>query len=133
MSTDLVNLHRLWCETDQRLDSLSKCVREGVGINEASNFARWLRFSCVLEILEPHAQDMPLPIRPLELRQKMERLIEECGEWNAVHRKSFTPRDAYISPSKLESIDDRLAQIEAMLSRSAEAEPLRIVGNSNAS
>jgi len=132
--TDLVILHTLWNETDTRLDSLAKQVREGVAVAEASNFCRWLRFSCVLEILQPHEQDLPLPIRASELRRKVNDLIYECGEWYRLHERSKKPRDAYISASALESINDRLGAIEDAihLSRSADASPLRVIGGTNA-
>jgi hypothetical protein len=116
MKTDLATLHRIWSETDRRLDSLSKQVREGVNVDEASNFCRWLQFSGVLKFLEPFEQDVPLPIRARELRRKCEVLISECGDWYRYHERSNCPRDAYISRSKLESIESRLSKIEEALS-----------------
>jgi hypothetical protein len=112
---DLITLWKLWSETDRRLDSLAQCVREGVQVDEASNFARWLRFSDILTLLQPHEQEVPLPIRATELRRKCEDLIYECGEWYRLHERSNTPRDAYISASQLAAIKDDLRAIKEAL------------------
>lgn len=101
MLSDLTTLWKIWSETDRRLDSLAQCVREGVQVEEASNFSRWLRFSGLLALLQPYEQEVPLPIRATELRRKCEDLIYECGEWYRLHERSNKPRDAYVSQSKL--------------------------------
>ncbi|HLP78166.1 MAG TPA: hypothetical protein VK327_14760 [Candidatus Paceibacterota bacterium] len=131
LSPDLSSVHWLWRETDQRLDSLTKSVREGRGVAEASNFARWLQFSGLLKILKPFECERPLPVRVAALTLKMEQLISECNEWYALHERSNKPRDAYISQSKLDSIDERLAAIEAKLSTAAEVAPLRVINGGN--
>jgi hypothetical protein len=113
--TDTVTFWKIWSETDRRLDSLTRCVREGVQVDEASNFARWLRFSGILALLQPFEQDVPLPIRAAELRRKCEDLIYECGEWYRLHERSFKPRDSYISQSKLEAIEIGLREIREAL------------------
>ena len=115
MQADSMKLWKIWSETDRRLDSLTRCVREGVQVDEASNFARWLRFSGLLTLLQPYEQEVPLPIRAAELRRKCEDLIYECGEWYRAHERSNKPRDAYISQSKLEAIEDDLRAIKEAL------------------
>jgi len=131
MQSDLITLHKLWSETDGRLDSLTRQVREGLAVDEASNFARWLRFSHVIQILQPFDQQVPLPIRPYELQRKMEELIYQCGEWYRLHEKSFRPRDSYVSQSKLEAIEAQLSamnkQLEALSMPRTEASPLQLV------
>lgn len=106
---------KIWSETDRRLDSLAQSVREGVQVDEASNFTRWLRFSGILTLLQPFEQEVPLPIRAAELCRKCEDLIYECGEWYRLHERSFKPRDAYISASKLAAIEDDLRAIKEAL------------------
>ena len=112
---DILTLWKLWSETDRRLDSLAQCVREGVQVEEASNFSRWLRFSGLLAFLQPYEQEVPLPIRATELRRKCEDLIYECGEWYRLHERSNKPRDAYVSQSKLAGIESELREIKDAL------------------
>ena len=112
---DILNLWRIWNETDMRLNSLAQSVREGVQVDEASNFSRWLRFSGILALLKPFEQEVPLPIRAAELSRKCEDLIYECGEWYRLHERSFKPRDSYISQSKLVAIENDLREIRDAL------------------
>jgi len=115
MCPDMTTLWRLWSETDRRLDRLAQSVREGVQVDEASNFSRWLRFSGILKLLEPFEQEVPVPIRASELTRKCDELIYECGEWYRLHERSFKPRDAYISQSKLAAIENDLRAIKEAL------------------
>lgn len=115
MVLDQVTLHRLWNETNTRLDSLIRQVREGAGVVEASNFSRWLRFSGILQILQEADQEVPLPIRGHELTRKCVGLQSDCGEWFSLHEKSNRPRDAYISQAKLDSIDEQMKLIREEL------------------
>lgn len=115
MQCDLVTFHRIWAETDRRLDSLLAQVREGVGVDEASNFSRWLFFSGILNLLIPHEQETPLPVRAIELKRKCNTLTDACGEWYSIHEHSNKPRDAYVSQSKLDSIEKQLISMNSKL------------------
>jgi len=109
---DILTAHRIWSETDRRIESLLAQVREGVAVDEASNFSRYLIFSGIFGLLLPYEQDVPLPIRSLELKRKCDTLAAACGEWYSLHERSLKPRDAYVSKSRLEAIEARLARIE---------------------
>lgn len=115
MPFDMLTLWKIWSETDRRLDSLAASVREGSQVDEASNFARWLRFSGILKLLEPFEQDVPLPIRSRQLASKCEALVSACGEWYALHERSNKPRDCYVSRSALTSIENDLRIIKEAL------------------
>jgi len=115
MPFDTLTLWKIWSETDRRLDSLAASVREGTQVDEASNFARWLRFSGILKMLEPFEQDVPLPIRARELARKCEDLVSACGDWYALHERSNKPRDAYVSRSALAAIENDLRLIKEAL------------------
>ena len=115
MPFDTLTLYKIWSETDRRLDSLAASVREGMQVDEASNFARWLRFSNILKLLEPFEQDVPLPIRARELARKCDDLVSACGEWYAMHERSNKPRDAYVSRSALAAIENDLRLIKETL------------------
>jgi len=111
MQSDYVIWHRLWRETDRKLDMHRRRVREGVEVLPASDFARWLRFSGILEVLQPYEQEHPFPIRPKELATKCNDLISECGEWFALHERSNTPRDPFVPRCELEAIHHQLSAL----------------------
>jgi hypothetical protein len=72
-----VRLDTVYRETMRTLERLSREVREGKNVLEASTFVRWLNFSGVLELLQLLRQDgqdfTALP-------KKVGELIQECGE-----------------------------------------------------
>ena len=114
----MVTLYQLWAETDCRIDSLAKQVREGVAVDEASNFSRWLVRSGVLKILE--ATDFSktqLYADVPGLKKKSEQLVADCGDWYAKHERSRTPREAYISVSKLDALEKQIARMAAQLEK----------------
>ncbi|HXA44413.1 MAG TPA: hypothetical protein VNZ25_02810, partial [Candidatus Angelobacter sp.] len=67
---------RVVAETERYLESLARSVRECKRVDEASNFARWLQFSGVIELLQecpatsPHAP---------ALRSKAQDVVLACG------------------------------------------------------
>jgi len=107
------NVERIFRETEMRLDTYSRRVREGVEVLPASDFARWLQFSGILELLEAH--EMAVPLRVESLRVKTTDLLFECGEWFRLHERSNTPRDPLVPRCELERITARLTQIEQAL------------------
>lgn len=110
-----VELHVMWRETDTRVDVLRARVREGVDVMAASEFARWLRGSGVLGMLQRAESKGPLPVRGLELAAKVERLVSECGDWFAHHERSNTKPHPQIPQSELEAIHEQLRTINAHL------------------
>jgi len=75
-----VELHVLWRETGNRLDTLWQCVREAKRVDEASNFCRWLQFSGVLQLLKRNPADFPLQVDGAALERKAKDILSECGE-----------------------------------------------------
>jgi len=117
MSTPLnqVQAHVLWRATDTRLDVLGGRVREGVDVDAASEFARWLQNSGVLPLLAQCEAGLPLPCRARELTEKTERLVSACGEWFADHERSNTKPEPTVPRSQLEAINEQLRNINAQL------------------
>jgi len=110
-----VHAHVLWRATDTRLDVLAARVREGLDVDAASEFARWLQNSGVLRLLKPFEAGMPLPCRATELSEKAERLVSACGEWFADHERSNIKPEPTVPRSQLEAINEQLRNINATL------------------
>jgi hypothetical protein len=80
LSFALVQVYR---ETDRFLDDLLKCVREVKRVDEASRFARWLRFSGICTILEQNLNSSSSSLYSVDakaLRKKADELLYQCGE-----------------------------------------------------
>jgi len=126
VTLDSVQLHALWRETDTRLDSLARSVREGKCVDEASNFCRWLRFSGVLQLLEQNPKPFPLVVNGTELRRKVEDVLFDCGE-HYKHGKGKLPLPRYEESdmasvmARLDLISKRLDQISPPSSKTADA------------
>jgi len=117
-----VQLYRLWNETDNRLVSLARSVREGKCVDEASNFCRWLRFTGLLELLEQNSRPEPLPVKGRELRGKVEDILFECGELykgGKLPLPKYSESDMASVMDRLDSITERLNQISTPLSETA--------------
>lgn len=110
-----VDAHVMWRETNTRLDTLAGRVREGVDVLAASEFARWLTWSGVLELLESHEAGYPLPCQGAELRKKVTALIADCGEWFKDHEHANTKPHPQVPKSELESIHEQLRAINDTL------------------
>lgn len=103
---DPVDAHVLWRETDNRVEVLLARVREGIDVDAASEWARWLRFTPILQTLPE--QDFPLPCRAKALAVKVEALVELCGEWFNKHERARTKPHPAIPRTELEQINAQL-------------------------
>jgi len=110
-----VQAHVLWRSTDTQLDVMAARVREGVEVLAASEFARWLQNSGVLQVLLPCEAGFPLPCRASELQQKTELLLRSCGEWFTDHERSNIKPEPTVPRSQLEAINEQLRNINATL------------------
>jgi len=99
-------------ETVQRLVTLHKRVCEGKFVDEASEYARWLRFSGVLPIFDAFPSPPPLEVS----RAKVEKLIGDVL-WECEQFWKKNPRGPWVSLSELEAINQKLDTIAGQLSR----------------
>lgn len=109
-----VQLHVLWRETDNRLVSLARSVREGKSVDEASNFCRWLRFTGLIELLEQNENPLPLIVSGRELRRKVEDILFDCGECYKGGKPPlprYSESDMASVMARLDTITDRLNEI----------------------
>ena len=71
----------LWRETANVLDRLLGEVREGKNVMLASQFARWVEFSCLHRVFEAYPCQTPaLRVDAALLDRKVRDLVFECGE-----------------------------------------------------
>jgi len=108
MEIDKVLLHLLWRETSNRIGVLQGRVNEGVDVDAASEFARWLRFSGLLKILESAPDDQRLPCKGSLLAKQVETLVYDCGLWYANHERANRKPPAQVPRSELEKINAQL-------------------------
>jgi len=117
MPVDKLFLHVLWRETSTRLEVLQGRVNEGVDVDAASEFARWLRFTGLLKLLEQAPDDERLPVKGHELSKRVDKLVADCGDWYAKYERSNIKPPAQIPRSELEAINAQLAELRATIAK----------------
>jgi len=119
MSFDFkVYLHRIWSETDRRLDSLSDRVRGNVDVMAALDFSRWLFFSGLLELLEANSCEGLFKVDGPNLRWKCEELRRACQE-----RFRLNDSKPHLEALQLQSIREKLDMMAGYLSKLVVAGP----------
>ena len=104
--------HRIWSETDSRLDILRARVAENKDVMAALDFARWLFWSGLLELLEANACSGFLKVDGANLRWKCRELQRECQE-----RFRLNDNEPHIAALRLQSIDEKLNTMAGYLSK----------------
>lgn len=117
MDIDKVTLHWIWRETDNRIEELSGRVREGLDVQAASEFCRWLQCSRILKLLVE--QPFPLPCRPEELTRKVSKLLEACNEWFVNHERSNVKPHPQVTRTELQAINEKLAHMSRAIANLA--------------
>ena len=112
MQPEAHNLHRIWRETDTRLDSLARRVAENRDVQPALEFARWLFWSGILELLEANACDGFLKVDGAHLRWRCEELQRQCTE-----RYRLNDTKPHVEALQLQSIHEKLNLMAGYLSR----------------
>lgn len=115
LKLDKLTSHILWRETNNRVEELRARVREGVDVLPASEFARWLRFSGILQLLPENPQ--PLECYGAALSLAVEELVSECGRWFTQHERARIKPHAQIPRTELERINAQLAHLTVQLSK----------------
>jgi len=117
MHCDKVFLHVLWRETSNRIEVLQGRVNEGLDVDAASDFCRWLRFSGVLKLLESAPDDERLPCKGSALSRQVQTLLADCGEWYSKHERANKKPPAQINRSELEKITVQLQTLTAAVAK----------------
>jgi hypothetical protein len=107
MVLELTHVYWMYKETVNKLDSLSRSVREGKNVHEAANFARWLEFSGYIKIFDLFPSDQKyLPVCSKTIRKKISDLIYDCGDW--FKSNNISPK---YHASDISEINSKLDQI----------------------
>jgi hypothetical protein len=114
-SPSSVELHLMWKECDRMTERHAGRVREGTHVMAASEWARWMMFSGVVDLLEANDTTEPWLVDGKGLRKKLTKLIDNCGEWFALHEHSNVERELQIPRCEMERITQRLGVIEQKL------------------
>ncbi len=107
-----INLHRIWRETNLRLDVLSQRVAENKDLAAALEFSRWLFWSGILDLLEANPSPEPLKVDGSHLRWK----CEELGR-AVTARWAQNDSEPHVATLQLQSINEKLDAIAGYLSR----------------
>lgn len=106
------NLHWIWKETNNRLDTLSARVQENRCVDEACDFARWLLGSGIVGLLERGACDGFHKVDGANIRWKADELQRACQE--RYRRNDSKP---HIEALQLQSIHEKLNLMAGYLSK----------------
>lgn len=117
IEVDVAWLHRIWREIDGKIDTYAGRVREGVEVLPASDFARWVRFSGLLELLEANSMDVPWAVDGPRLREKVRELIYDCGEWFRLHERSSAVFNPMVPRCELERITEQLTILAGQVAK----------------
>jgi len=125
VKTGSVDLFILWRDTNQKLESLSRRVREGKSLDLAHEFVTYLLASGLLNLLDAHAHRGPLRCDGVSIRRKAERLREKITE-----RYSERNEKPEIERADLERILTELGELRAIV-KGVRVPVLRVVKGGN--
>lgn len=98
-------------ETMTRLQTLRARTREGKFVDEASEFARWVRFSGIMRLCAALNVGQ-VKAGPTDLERLRQDILSDCEAfWK------HEPRGPWVSLSELEAVNEKLDLIAAQVSR----------------
>jgi hypothetical protein len=112
MTIEQANLHRIWNETLNRLETYRRRVQENKDVMAASEFARWLFFSGLLELFKANAQDGFFKVDGCLIESKTETLIELCNE-----RFRTKNQDPSFAKAEFESLGEKIDKMAGYLAK----------------
>ena len=107
-----LNLSRLYTETMHRIETLRRRVQQGRDVMAASEFARWLFFSGMVEVFKAHPQDGFNKVDGWLLSSKVEALIELCNE-----RFVSGDKRAQMEKDEVESLCEKVDRMAGYLAK----------------
>jgi hypothetical protein len=113
-------LQRLYVETLRRIETFRLRVRQGVSVEDAQDFGRYVQWSGICDLMAinrpPTAKLRDLfPYDGAQLRSVADTLVTECCEYYQGRTRNSDGTAKGASKSDLEAIDAKLAVIVARL------------------
>jgi len=71
--------------------------------------------SGLLEVLEAHECQVPLPVKGRELRAKISDLLFACGEWFRLYERSNVERALQIPRTQMDAVNAKLDVLAAIV------------------
>jgi len=105
-------VHWLWKETVNRLRVLQGRAREGKCVDEASEFARWVRMSGLAHIYETFTSPAPLEVSWPTVEKLIVDILWDC---EAYYKNA--PQGPWVQKSELEAINHKLDLIAGRIAR----------------
>jgi hypothetical protein len=115
----LLSIHR---ETENYLERLGRAAAEGVAVDEANNFLRWLWFSGVLSLLEKNSL---VSEKFLTLRSKADGLQDICKPYLQGRNVKLAPNQSLI-----DEVNDKVDAILSIMAKNVTPpfpQPLKIL------
>lgn len=108
-----VRFARIYSETSNRIEVLSRRVQEGRDVLAASEFCRWFLFSGILDVLAENSSDAPLKVDAGHLRWKCQELLELCNDC----LRSGSRGEPCLTAGYLQSLHDKVDVMAGYLAR----------------
>ena len=107
-----VNIHRIWNETLNRLETFRARVQENRDVMAASEFARWLFFSGLIELFKANAQDGFFKVDGCLIESKVETLLSMCND-----RFRTNDQETSFQKSEFESLREKIDRMAGYLAK----------------
>ena len=109
---DIAQLHWIWLETSQKLESYRRRVQEGRDIDAAVEFAKFVFWSGIPKLMEANPHPAPLLVDGALLRSKAQELIELCNE-----RYRTRNLDPMLSAKEFKSLHEKIDLLAGYVSQ----------------
>jgi len=108
---DSIQLHWLWNETRRRVEQLATRADEGVDIQPAMDFARWLQFSGLIKLFKDNPQSEPLKVDGELIDKRVRDLIMDCGDYLKLNTPGF------VRVCQIEAVNQKLDLLAAQVAK----------------
>ena len=105
-------MHRIWNETLNRLETFRGRVQENRDVMAASEFARWLLFSGLIEFFKVNAQDGFFKVDGCLIESKVETLLSMCND-----RFRTNDQEPSFQKTEFESLREKIDRMAGYLAR----------------
>jgi hypothetical protein len=126
--------NRVFEHAMRELERLRRCVREGVSVDEAQAFGRFIQWSGICALMSENPPETVqlrqlFPYDGAQLRSEADSLVAECCEYYQGRTRDSEGTAKGASKSDLEAIDAKLALIASRLDALESGHPaLQVVG-----